>query len=456
MTADVALELAVVAKGHLTVRAPESLGSLLLIARTGRRIVMVVGGGGGGGSGHDGRRVVVLDQWLESGHLVKFANFVGAHSQGGQSARMQSFRRGFQRSQKSFHRRSFRLEMLWQLVVMVQVMRMEGVGAGHPSGSKKRRRLVVVVAQGHHVGRVGLLDGRIRIGGGCRWSSAQAAAGWRSFRLVTRGSAGWRWGRMSSGWRRFRRADDQEPVVLFFLHGQDDCSGRRRFFAAVAGGAGGCAAIWIPRPEEFLTLSVARNQSHSDFNSIKKLVECVHFEEERRWRWERCWLDGEWTANVGPSGAPVPLYIGAREEREGWGLSRRGELDKMGGGQSQWLAVGKVGEEAVTTRPPPLAHLLLLGPVRIWRRWRGSNHITAHPISSLHTHEIYSKRKGEWGPIIQPPSGLFLGAPHTRPMFQPIIRRCGAASIGPLPSATAAAASAEGYVMFHEDEMEMI
>ncbi len=94
MTADVALELAVVAEGHLTVRAPESLGSLLLIARTGRRIVMVVGGGGG--SGHGGRRVVVLDQWLESGHLVKFANFVGAHSQGGQSARMQSFRRGFQ------------------------------------------------------------------------------------------------------------------------------------------------------------------------------------------------------------------------------------------------------------------------------------------------------------------------------------------------------------------------
>lgn len=51
MTADVALELPVVAKGHLTVWAPESLGSLLLIARTGRRIVMVVGGGGGSGHG---------------------------------------------------------------------------------------------------------------------------------------------------------------------------------------------------------------------------------------------------------------------------------------------------------------------------------------------------------------------------------------------------------------------
>lgn len=31
-------------------------------------------------------------------------------------------------------------------------------------------------------------------------------------------------------------------------------------------------------------------------------------------------LDGEWTANVGPSGAPVPLYIGASrpaDRREG-------------------------------------------------------------------------------------------------------------------------------------------
>jgi hypothetical protein len=63
---------------------------------------------------------------------------------------------------------------------------------------------------------------------------------------------------------------------------------------------------------------------------------------------------------------PSPtLYRGQGEGGSGWGLSRRGELDKMGGGQSQWLAVGR---EAVTTRPPPLAHLLLLGPVRIWRR----------------------------------------------------------------------------------------
>lgn len=153
VTADVSLELPVVAERHLTVRAPEPLGPLLLAGR--RRIVVV----GGCRSGNGGRRVMMLDQRFESGHLVKFADLVGSHSQSGQTARMQSFGGRLQRSQESFHRRSFRLEV-GQLVVVV---RMESVG-GDPSGEERRR--LMVLAQ--DVSGVSLVDGRVRISGGRR------------------------------------------------------------------------------------------------------------------------------------------------------------------------------------------------------------------------------------------------------------------------------------------------
>jgi len=91
--------------------------------------------------------------------------------------------------------------------------------------------------------------------------------------------------------------------VLFFLH-----DGRRLFAAA-----GGCSAIGIPRPEEFLTLSVARNQSHSDGIESKQLFEINFVSLETG---ERCGVDGELTASVAPSGAGGPLYIGAGRRRE--------------------------------------------------------------------------------------------------------------------------------------------
>lgn len=150
VTANVSFELAVVAEGHLTVRASESLGSLLLA----RRVVMLVVSGGGRrhDTGAGSRRIMVLNQRLESGQLVELANFIGAHTQSGQTARMQSLGRGFQRGQESFHgRSSFRLQAVpkqMMMAAMLSVQLMERVGRNPPGKSRKeRRRRQMVLAQ---------------------------------------------------------------------------------------------------------------------------------------------------------------------------------------------------------------------------------------------------------------------------------------------------------------------
>ena len=112
-------------------------------------------------------------------------------------------------------------------------------------------------------------------------------------------------------------------------------------------------------------------------------------------------LDGEWTANVGPSSSGDSLYIG----RGGgsWGLSRRGELEKMGGGQ--WMERGGNGKGRGCNNTARPSHLCPSENLEALTGLQPS----ADTILSL-------KKKGEklWcAPAsIQPPSGLF--SRHTR------------------------------------------
>ena len=80
VTANVSFKLAVVAERHLTVWTSESFRSLFL---AGRRWMLMWWSGIG-----CRRRVMLMHQRFESGQLIKFTNFIGSHTQCGQSTRM--------------------------------------------------------------------------------------------------------------------------------------------------------------------------------------------------------------------------------------------------------------------------------------------------------------------------------------------------------------------------------
>lgn len=148
--------------------------------------------------------------------------------------------------------------------------------------------------------------------------------------------------------------------MLFLL--QEDGRCRRCALAA-------CCAIGIPRPEDFLTLRVARNERHLFFffsffllffcsfalvdnvpnancwrkNFWRKIKQTAIETDGARKEFKWTGLDGQWTANVDPTGRDDRLYIGEAKwsieaihtEKKGgqyWRLSRRGEPEKMGGG----------------------------------------------------------------------------------------------------------------------------
>ena len=282
MAANVSFELAVVAEGHLTVRASESLRPLLLA-------------GWGCDSAGGGRREMV--DRFESGQLVKFADFIWAHTQSGQSARMQSLRRGFQRGQESLHRRCL-------LLLLDVVMRPEGVWTGHPSSRKsrqeRRRHGVMAESGGHHVSGVRLMDGGVS----GRRSGADETG---RFGLV--------------GWRRRWRAHES---VGFFLH-----DGRDGLLAS--------SAIRVPRTEELLTC--ARNEGHSF--SFSYLERWRHF--ERALVWVKRGLDSVATwlpMFAGVESWPSFYKVVGGGPCGGWlgGLGRRGELEEVKEGRA---SIGK-------------------------------------------------------------------------------------------------------------------
>lgn len=82
VTADMSFKLAVVAKGHLAMRASEPFWSLLLVQ-------------GRGGCGMSGRKDGG-SQRLEAGQLVQLADVVRTHSKSGEPGWMQHFRSRFQ------------------------------------------------------------------------------------------------------------------------------------------------------------------------------------------------------------------------------------------------------------------------------------------------------------------------------------------------------------------------